>query len=260
MKRLAQDESRRPSARIAEQGGFTLVELLVTMLVAVVVLGGGTYGLSLAFKQNTEVTDHSASASQGDVGLERLILDLRQAVNGSCGGGAVTGVDVSENAAQTITTLSMCAPSGAPATYTTTVAASTVTAAGISVTAVPVVWTCNTTSSPYTAGTLTVAPETCTRTLSGSGSGSIRGVTSLTLTGLVNGSATPTALAVAGSTTTYTLSATATGSQTGTLSWVGISASLADLHNPGDTSDVSVVTASAPIPVQTGAGLLNYGT
>ncbi|WP_249009827.1 prepilin-type N-terminal cleavage/methylation domain-containing protein [Conexibacter sp. DBS9H8] len=246
--------------RLTPEAGFTLIELLVTMVVSIIVLGAGTYGLAQAFKQNTEVIAHAYSGSQGEVGLERLVLDLRQAVNGSCAG--VSGIEVAQEAYGNgaVTTVSLCDPSGVPTSYTTTSASQTTTVAGLSSAAEPVIWTCNTANSTYASGSLTVGPESCLRTAAGVTGMEVHGLISLDLTGLVDGSTTPSPITASGATNLYTLNLTAAAGEAGSLSWVGLSAQLADLQDPNNPTDLSTVTASAPFAVHTGASLLNYGT
>jgi prepilin-type N-terminal cleavage/methylation domain-containing protein len=230
---------------MADQRGFTLVELLVAMTMSLVLLTAGVWGVTTAFKQTTQSADRVISTSAAEVGIERLVFDLRYAVNGSCGSGpSVTGVEVALPATN-VYTISMCESDGTIATSTGL--------AEYSAAAEPVVWTCNTTTSSYTPSSgSAVSPETCTRTVNGTGSSTFHGIASLTLTGLVGSTLTDTAL----TSNNYTLQP----GQSLSLDWVGISAELVDLQLPGNPTSTVTVSGTAEIPVQTGAALRNYGT
>jgi prepilin-type N-terminal cleavage/methylation domain-containing protein len=260
MNRLLPDEGRRVPARTADEQGFTLIELLVAMLVSLIVIGGGVYGIARAFQQNTQVTNRVISSTTAEVGIQKLVIDLRYALNSSACPITV-GVPASG-----VYTLSMCEQSGALSaavsgtnTYPSFTSAST-----------QVTWTCNTTASAYAytsgAAPFSAPAETCNRNFgTGASSGTIgfHGIEALTLTGLVGTAGTNQAI-TSGSACTGTGTVTCTYSLSSglanSLSWVGISATLADLKNPLVQADTTTVQTSDLIPVQTGAELRNFGT
>jgi hypothetical protein len=245
------------------------------MLVSLIVLGGGVYGIALAFRQSTEVTDRSAAAAQAEVGFQTLTRDLRNAavcpsyVSGSttsyptgAGGQQVSGLLVSAGP-----TVQFCAP--VPGSHTTDPPAEAL-----------FTWTCNTASStesctrswqpllcPVSSGSPTAASTSCSigapyASSSSSTTKPIYGVTSINLTGLVSGAnATLTSDASCTSSSGYwSYSLLSNGSCP--LSWVGINASVANLtdpSNPAGSSNQQITQNTSPISVQTGAELRNFG-
>jgi prepilin-type N-terminal cleavage/methylation domain-containing protein len=261
MKRRSRNAGTEASAWLADDRGFTLIELLVAMVVSLIVLGGGVYGIARAFNISAKSEDQATSSSTAEVGLERFVLDLRQAVNGSCTGGPISGANITVTYTTTLTTVLLCDPNiaGAP-TATTTV--------GAGPPSVAVRWQCNTAAVTSPGG---VPPETCTRTFAGSPSTRFGGVQSLELTGLVGTTTSPVCIAVSSSFTgvgpncgsaaasaSFTLISGQIASPQ-SLSWVGLSATVGDRTSPG-AGQTAVVGASAAIPIQTGSALLNFGT
>jgi prepilin-type N-terminal cleavage/methylation domain-containing protein len=246
---------------LADQRGYTLVELMVAMTMSVVVLTAGVWGVSTAFKQSTQTTDRAIAASRAEVGLEQLTSDMRDATPCAKGlqisGASTTLTSNSTDQAGIIyaagPVLEMCDPAPGLAASSTQLPNPSL-----------VVWT-------YCAsvGVGCAAADTWTRqvySISGTTASSpavtkvIFGVLSPTLTGLTSTIGSTTA--AANSTLTagdYFLNAASSGSGSGTLiSWVGVSASIVDLSNPQIASS-SVEPNTTSIPFQTGTELRNYG-
>lgn len=243
---------RGPRATLRNENGFTLVEILVSMVISLIVIGGGVYGIARAFSVSNASTARVAATSGAEVGLQRLVLDVRDAINGSCAfnGASVSGVSIA--LAGTVTTLQMCDPAPGQS------------APGTALPSEGVQWQCNTGTSGATP-----PPETCVRSTDTgtqaqpalSTSNRITGVQALELQGILNSATTPvylpcdsSAACTANATATYTLNPGATG-----LSWIGIVASLGQNSSPG-AGVVSTVAGTAPLAVRTGAALLNFGT
>jgi prepilin-type N-terminal cleavage/methylation domain-containing protein len=250
--------------RLADQRGYTLVELMVAMTMSVVVLAAGVWGVSTAFKQSTQTTDRAIAASRAEVGLEQLISDLRDAtpcVKGlaiSGAGSTLTGnsTDQAGIIYASGPILEMCDPAPGLTTSGTNQFPSSAL----------VVWT-------YCAsvGGSCTAADTWTRqvySISGTTASSpsttkvVFGVLSPTLTGLTSTFTSTSSTAATTSTLSagdYFLNAASSYSGSGTLvSWVGVSASIADLSNPQIASS-SVEPNTTSIPFQTGTQLRNYG-
>lgn len=265
------DTSGRPTGALSSEAGFTLIEVLMALLVGIIVIGAGTFGLASAFQQNTEVVARTSSAYQGEVGLQRLTGDLRYATacptfagTNTLGSGQnpVLGLLVS-----TGPMLQMCdtvagshasePPALALVTWTCTTAAATESCARATAAVLcPVGSGTVPATGPCTGG----SPSLDTS----SGSFVIHGVQALAVSGIVAGANQPSLISdstcqVAAGVYGYSL----TAGSTCPLSWVGIQARLATLADPGaPTSGANnVVTSSkdAPISVQTGVDLRNYG-
>ena len=264
MKRLSHGEGTEASARIADERGFTLIEILVAMVVSLIVIGGGVYGIAQAFKQSTQVTDRLITSSGGEVGIQRLTLDLRYALNGvSCTSGSATIAGVQVTAPATgVYTVSMCEQNGTLSSSVT----GTNTFASLASAPQAVIWACNTTGSTTTVAspiTVTVPAETCKRTLGATPSTRFHGISALTLTGQVNGATTSLLSTTAtyctqtsGTACSYSLSANLANS----LASVNVAAQFSDLKNPLVQADTTTVQATKPVSVQTTAELRNFGT
>jgi prepilin-type N-terminal cleavage/methylation domain-containing protein len=248
--------------RIRDQRGYTLVELLMAMSMAVVVLGAGVWGISTAFKQTTQITDRAIAASRAETGLQVLTDDLRDAtpcVKGltiSGAGATLTGNSTDQAgiiyAAGPV--LEMCDPTpGLTTTGTNQFPNSAL-----------VVWTyCASVAGSCTAAdtwTRQVYPISGTTASSPSTTHVIFGVLSPTLTGLTSSISPATTPATSTlSAGDYFLNTSSSGSGSGTLiSWIGVSASVVDLSNPQSASS-SAEPNSTSIPIQTGTELRNYG-
>jgi prepilin-type N-terminal cleavage/methylation domain-containing protein len=253
MKALSHDEGRQRSAWIADERGFTLIELLVATVVSLIVIGGGIYGIARAFNVSNASNARVTATSNGEVGLERVVTDLRDAVNGSCpyNKTTVTGVSVQLNGS--VTTIQLCDPN-------TNVASAT--------NAPPsegVQWQCNTGST----GT-NPPPETCIRSVDtgtlatpavATGS-EIVGVQMFSVRGILNSVTPPVYLPCDNATVCTAAKSVAYTLNSGTsvsLSWVGITAGIGQNSTPG-AGGVATVNASSTLAFSTGAALLNYGT
>jgi prepilin-type N-terminal cleavage/methylation domain-containing protein len=73
--------NRTPRARLARQRGYTLVELLVAMALTVVVLGGIVTSLVLAARIQKRDARYAYSQDDARVQLDRMVNEIRQAVN-----------------------------------------------------------------------------------------------------------------------------------------------------------------------------------
>jgi hypothetical protein len=64
---------------IQGQGGSTIIELLLAMPIAVILLGIVTQGLGVAGRSGLDVQRRAVALTQGQIGLERMTRELRQA-------------------------------------------------------------------------------------------------------------------------------------------------------------------------------------
>lgn len=65
-----------------DEGGFTLVELVVTMALLSVVLTLGMMFLTLGMKQSADLEDRNALQGQARLTLDQMVRELRQATSG----------------------------------------------------------------------------------------------------------------------------------------------------------------------------------
>ena len=239
-------------ARIDDQSGVTLIELLMAMVVGVIVIGGGIWGMARAFSVTNASTARVTANSSAEVGLERMVVDLRDVVNGSCAynGAAISGVVV--GLAGSITTVQMCDPN------------TNVAGTGNAPPVEGVQWQCNTATSG-----ITPPAETCIRSVDTgtkaqpvvSTSNRISGVQAVNLRGIVNSGAAAylpcgnTTACTASQTVNYTL---APGTAT-SLSWVGLIAGIGQNLAAG-SGVIRTVSGTTPFTIQTGAALQNFGT
>jgi prepilin-type N-terminal cleavage/methylation domain-containing protein len=250
---LAQPRKLARSADLRSDQGFTLIELLVGMLVGLIVVGGGVYGLARAFNVSNASTARVTASSNAEVGIERLVVDLRDAVNGGCSFNktSLTGVVVSLSGS--VTTVQMCDPNVNG------------TAIGNAPPTEAVQWVCNT-----AAIASTVPAQTCVRSMDTGTSSTpavstnsrISGVQTLRLKGILNAAGgavfLPCGTTVACTATqsvTYTLASGAALS----LSWVGLAAGIGQNVAPG-AGGTQTVAASQTLAINTGAALRNFGT
>ena len=70
--------------RLRAEGGFTLAELLVAMMITLIAFAATLLLLQVAIKAQPRISERGAAIQQGRVWVERLIRELRQ-------GGTVTG-------------------------------------------------------------------------------------------------------------------------------------------------------------------------
>ena len=139
--------------RLAGQAGFTTVELLVATSAALLVVIGPLAFIVVSTDQQNASSSRSAAASQAEVGLQRLVRDLRGAMQ------------------QTTT--------GTPLTVTVSSTSSPVT--GKLVFSIP---SAAATTTPQTVTWLCTVGSTCTRQTTGSAVTEITGVTGVTLSPL----------------------------------------------------------------------------
>lgn len=85
--------------RLACEAGYTLIEMLVASSLALVVVGGSLTFLVVSTNQQNVVSSRSVAARQGQVGLQRLVRDLRGAMQQT-----VTGTPLTAVASTTATT------------------------------------------------------------------------------------------------------------------------------------------------------------
>jgi prepilin-type N-terminal cleavage/methylation domain-containing protein len=62
--------------------GFTLVELLVAMVIALIVGAAGVAFMVVAFHQQNAISSRTTATNQAEQGLEQLVRDLREATTG----------------------------------------------------------------------------------------------------------------------------------------------------------------------------------
>lgn len=136
--------------RLAGEAGFTIIEVLVASALALVVVVGPLTFIVVSTTQQNAASSRTVAARQGEVGLEKLVRDLRSAIKQT----AVTGARLSVTAS---------------ATGSTTTIAFSIPTPNANSTAQSVTWSC-------TAG------ATCTRKLGAAAAGTeITGVTSVAL-------------------------------------------------------------------------------
>lgn len=214
---------RTPGARIARgsqaQEGFTLVELIVAMVLALIVVGAPLSFLIVSMNQQNAISSRTYAARQAQSGLEQLTRDLREAISTDTTG-ASYNVTVSSSGTQT--SVSFEIPGGATGA---TGAYGFVPDAAQAVT-----WTCPN-ASATTAGS-------CTRSVGGSARVEISGVNSASFT--------PTGSSGAA----MTLPAT-------NPSYIGVALSIQATSQSGTTHSQAARGDSNPILVQGGVDLRN---
>ncbi len=219
------------------------------MAVLAIFMTGVVTVLTTALHTTGSSYARAAATNQAEVRLEVMTRDLRNAVNCPSGVSLGTGSSATSGIAIQVSAgpqIQMCDPSsGLPAANSTSQLPQTSI----------VTWTCafgagsSYTCSRCVTATSAAAPGSCTSSSSGL-TNVMTGVLYLGLTGL---SGTPASLQ-SPLTGNWSLAS-------GYLSWIGISAQLAQLSNPNATSNgATAVTGSKPIAVQTGVELRNYGT
>jgi prepilin-type N-terminal cleavage/methylation domain-containing protein len=251
----------RTGAHAADQSGFTLIELLAAMLISIIVIGGGTWGMARAFRSSSESSSRTAATNQAEVRFAVLTRDLRQVVTcppGFTGGANSTFNSIYLGAVSNLSysnqfVLQMCDPApGLPQ------------AAGSQLPQKAfVTWTCVTATESCTRQVQNISGNSVTG--AATTTNTITGVVSLTLTGLVQGYNASTQL--------WTIDTLGTGNFTPTdnyqlnpptssdtifwLQWVGITAQIASLRAPDSTSNLTQATGTAPVAFQTGVTLRN---
>jgi prepilin-type N-terminal cleavage/methylation domain-containing protein len=214
---------KTPTARIARrlraQDGFTIVELVVAMALALVVVGAPLTFLIVSMKQQDSISSRAYAARQAQTALEQLTRDLREAISTDTTG-ATYNVTVSSSGAQT--SISFEIPGGATGS---TGVYGFVPDASQSVT-----WTCPNTSAT-TAGN-------CTRALGGSSRVEVTGINSATFS--------PTSSSGAA------MSLPATNP-----AYVGVALSVQASTQNGTTHSQAAAGDSNPILVQGGVDLRN---
>lgn len=150
--------------RLPGEEGFTLVELLTAMFLAVIVIGGTMTFIIVSLNQANSTSSRTIAGRQAEVGLAQLTRDLREAQYVTDSAGAdTTPVSISNSAG--IATVSFYLP----------------TAGSPSVAGSQITWTCTPSAS-------------CTRRVgAGTAVAEIRGVTSATFTGTSTAGVTVTA-------------------------------------------------------------------
>lgn len=78
--------------RLAGESGFTLIEMLVAGSLSLVVVVGSLTFVVVSTKQQNTASSRSVAARQGEVGLERLVRDLRGAMQQTTAGVPLTAV------------------------------------------------------------------------------------------------------------------------------------------------------------------------
>jgi hypothetical protein len=69
---------RRLCARLREEAGFSIPELLVAAVIGVMVAGAGMLVLQIAARAQPQVADRAAQVQQGRTFIERITRELRQ--------------------------------------------------------------------------------------------------------------------------------------------------------------------------------------
>jgi prepilin-type N-terminal cleavage/methylation domain-containing protein len=80
---LARRRHVRRLRRLQAQAGYTLIELIIAMMLALVVVGGPLTFIVVSINQQNAVSSRSFAATQAETGLEQLTRDLRQIVPGT---------------------------------------------------------------------------------------------------------------------------------------------------------------------------------
>lgn len=70
----------RLRARLADEGGFSLVELLVSCVLGMIVLGGAFTVLQVAFAQGERVSQRVDTVQRGRIAMEQITRQLRSQV------------------------------------------------------------------------------------------------------------------------------------------------------------------------------------
>jgi type II secretory pathway pseudopilin PulG len=146
----------RVRARLACEGGWTLIELIWYIVLSLIVVVGPLYYMVTSIRQQNVVSSRAAATKQAETGLEQMVRDLRQAMSQDASGNALS-VTVS-NPSSSTTAVSFDIPTpGSDSTPQT------------------ITWTCPSTGAS-SAGS-------CTRQVgSGSAAAEITGVKSVTFT------------------------------------------------------------------------------
>ncbi len=247
-RRGSKDGALNARARIADERGFTLIEVLVAGLIGVIVVGFAGYGLSYAFKQSSNIINRTQMTSTAELGLNELVRDLREA--------------------------SMC-PIGLKLTSTTYLTSSATVQGGIVYSTGPELQFCvpQPGLAASAAGSQTPAQSLVTWSYSSSSQALTRTIQSISGTALTGTASSQTVYGIASAPvftgltgpSTAAMGTLATGTNyvltpgsAASLSWIGISVSLADLQAVGSTT--TTVSGTSTVPVQTGAALRNFGT
>jgi prepilin-type N-terminal cleavage/methylation domain-containing protein len=80
LRAIKRDLHRLSRERSSDERGYTLIELVIVMALAVVVVGAPMALIVLSLKQQNVSSSRSVAATQEQIGLERLTRDLRQVV------------------------------------------------------------------------------------------------------------------------------------------------------------------------------------
>ncbi len=145
---------RAPTAAV--QDGFTLIEILIAMVLALVVVVAPLLFLVTSTNQQNQTASRASASRQAESGLELMARDLREAISQDAAGNTYT-VTVS-NPTTSTTAVSFTIPTPGSSTTQT------------------VTWTCPSTGAS--------AVGTCTRTVGGSAASKIIGVNSVTFSPL----------------------------------------------------------------------------
>ncbi len=244
----------RAGVHVADQAGFSLIELLVAMLVSIIVIGGGTWGMAMAFRSSSETSARSAATNQAEVRFAVLTRDLRQAH--PCPTPLFSGLATAVYGNSL--TLQMCDPApGSPLSSAGSEAPQSAL----------VTWTCITATESCARQTQNVGATGLTGTATTTNT--ITGVKSLTLTAIAYqyGYTNPSLYTVAtlgtgnfSSNQAFQFSAPSFNDQNYQITWMGISAQIVSLKTPDSTSNLTQATGTAPVTFQTGVTLRNPNT
>jgi prepilin-type N-terminal cleavage/methylation domain-containing protein len=144
-------------ARLRTEQGFTLIELMVTIALALLIGAAALTFMIFTFDQQNIINSRTTANIDAEAGLEALVRDLRE---------AMTSVSISTTGTSTSIAFQIPTP-------------------GNDATGESVTWTC-----PSTAEPSTYFLGSCTRTLSGTTKTEVQGVQSMLFTPTYGGTAT----------------------------------------------------------------------
>jgi prepilin-type N-terminal cleavage/methylation domain-containing protein len=147
--------------RLSSEQGYSLIELLVAMIVALIVCAAAVTFMAITSDEQDEISGRALAASRAETGLEQMVMDLRD---------SLTGVSLTASSGTATLTLSIPKPNSQ-------------TTGGD--TGETVTWTCT--------GSTTTTTGTCQRALQGAYTKTeISGVSSISFTPKYSGTATTT--------------------------------------------------------------------
>ncbi len=222
---------------LGEQAGFTLVELLVSMVAGLAVAGALMAFLVSSIRTSDGITSRAASLRQAENGFAQLTRDLREAQNLPDSAAVLAnGVNVANDSPVVITYTTGATAHFTAKFYLPDVATPTTVGAAVT-------WSC-TAKSGSTYGS-------CTRQQGGVTATEISGITSATITPTASdGTTIATATTIGGI-------ATPPGSPPQYPTFVGVALSVSPISQ-ADAAGTTAVLGSAPVPLEAGVNLRSW--